>query len=291
MPESKQRFILTLSCPDRKGIVRAVSNFLYDLDATILEAAQHSDTLSNRFFLRMEFAPDSQETALDLEQLNRNFAGVVQTFNMDWAIRDAARYVKTVIAVSKADHCLNDVLHRWQSGILPIDIMAVVSNHPDLAPRVQWYGLPFHYWPVTEANKQEQESRILELMRGSDSELLLLARYMQILSDSMCEGLPALGSAINIHHSFLPGFKGAKPYHQAYDRGVKIIGATAHYVTSDLDEGPIIEQCVERVDHESTPERLMQIGRDTECIAFARAIKWHCEHRIIRNGKRTVVFK
>lgn len=291
MSDAKQRFILTLSCPDRKGIVRAVSNFLYDLDATILEAAQHSDTLSNRFFLRMEFAPDSANTVLALEQLQRDFAGIAEAFNMQWAIHDAARYTKTVIAVSKADHCLNDVLHRWQSGILPVDIAAVVSNHPDLAPRVQWYGLPFHYWPVTQANRQEQEDRILELMRDSGAELLLLARYMQILSDRMCTALADLGCAINIHHSFLPGFKGAKPYHQAYERGVKIIGATAHYVTGDLDEGPIIEQCVERVEHDCTPEKLMQIGRDTECIAFARSIKWHCEHRVILNGRRTVVFK
>lgn len=208
---------------------------------------------------------------------------------MDWQFHDANRRSRVLIAVSKYGHCLNDLLHRWHTGILPIDIVGVVSNHEDMRDMVEWHNLPYHYLPVSKETKGEQEQQILEIMRQTDSDLLALARYMQILSDSMCQQLS--GRAINIHHSFLPGFKGAKPYHQAYERGVKIIGATAHYVTSDLDEGPIIEQCIERVDHLYSPEELVQIGRDTECVAFARAIKWHCEHRVILNGNRTVVFK
>ncbi|MEX2353449.1 MAG: formyltetrahydrofolate deformylase, partial [Gammaproteobacteria bacterium] len=278
--------------PDKKGIVKAVSGFLYDIDTTILEAAQHGDTISNRFFLRMEFTADSDQLDLNLDNIRESFAKIAAEFSMDWEIHDASRHVKAVIAVSRSGHCLNDVLHRWQAGILPIDIVCVVSNHPDMQELVEWYGLPFHHVPVTDKNKREQEQRVLALMLENGAELLLLARYMQILSDGMCNALDGQGmAAINIHHSFLPGFKGAKPYHQAYARGVKIIGATSHYVTPDLDEGPIIEQCVERIDHQCTPEELMQIGRDTECLAFARAIKWHCEHRVITNGKRTVVFK
>jgi formyltetrahydrofolate deformylase len=291
MPVQKQRFILTLSCPDRKGIVKAVSSFLFDINTTILEAAQYGDTVSNRFFLRMEFTPDPDQSSLSVDQVKHSFSNVAEKFSMDWDIHDITRLVKAVIAVSRAGHCLNDVLYRWQAGILPVDIIAVVSNHADLQDLVKWYGLPFHHLPVTKKTRREQEDRILYLMKEGGAELLLLARYMQILSDKMCEQLSGLGKAINIHHSFLPGFKGPKPYHQAYERGVKIIGATAHYVTSDLDEGPIIEQCVERIDHQCTPEGLMQIGRDTECLAFARAIKWHCEHRVIQNGNRTVVFK
>lgn len=291
MSELQQRFILTLSCPDRKGIVKEVSAFLYDINTTIVEAAQHGDTISKRFFLRMEFTPDPEHTFLDIGQIRKSFASIAGKFDMDWDIHDATQHVRAVIAVSRSGHCLNDVLHRWQAGILPIDIVAIVSNHPDLQELVQWYGLPFHYFPVTEQTRPEQERQILSLMGQHGANLLLLARYMQILSNDMCLALAELGKAINIHHSFLPGFKGAKPYHQAYERGVKIIGATSHYVTADLDEGPIIEQCVERIDHQCTPEELMQIGRDTECLAFARAIKWHCEHRVIQNGKRTVVFK
>jgi formyltetrahydrofolate deformylase len=210
---------------------------------------------------------------------------------MDWDINDANRRIRAVIAVSREGHCLNDILHRWKAGILPLDITAVISNHPDMKEMVEWHQVPFHHFPVTHATKREQETRILSVMKEGGAELLLLARYMQILSNEMCEEISRVGSVINIHHSFLPGFKGAKPYHQAYERGVKIIGATAHYVTSDLDEGPIIEQCVERIDHQYTPEELIQVGRDTECMAFARAIKWHCERRVIRNGKRTVVFR
>ena len=291
MLDQKQCFILTLSCPDRKGIVKAVSSFLFDIDTTILQAAQYGDTISKRFFLRMEFKPDSDQTSLSIDQVRQSFSTVAQEFSMDWDIYDATMYVKAVIAVSKNGHCLNDVLYRWQAGILPVAIIAVVSNHSDMQKQVEWYGLPFHYLPVTSDTKRNQEDQIISVMKEGRAELLLLARYMQILSDEMCERLSVLGKAINIHHSFLPGFKGAKPYKQAYERGVKIIGATAHYVTSDLDDGPIIEQCVERIDHQCTPEELMQIGRDTECLAFARAIKWHCEHRVIQNGNRTVVFK
>lgn len=290
IPE-KQRFILTLTCPDRKGIVKAVSGFLVDMDATILEAAQHGDTIYQRFFLRMEFTPATAEGRLVLASLRARFAAVAEEFDMDWEIHDAESHVRAVIAVSKAGHCLNDVLYRWQAGILPVDIGAVVSNHTDMQQLVEWYGLPFYYLPVNPANRHEQEGEIIALMQDTGARLLLLARYMQILSDEMCKSLSSLAKAINIHHSFLPGFKGARPYHQAWERGVKMIGATAHYVTPNLDEGPIIEQCVERIDHQYSPEQLMQIGRDTECLAFARAIKWHCEHRVIENDNRTVVFK
>lgn len=291
MSAQKQRLVLALSCPDRKGIVKAVSGFLYDIDTTILEAAQHGDTVSNMFFLRMEFTADSDRTSLDIDTIRKSFNRIAEEFGMNWDIYDATRHTRAVIAVSRAGHCLNDVLYRWQAGILPVDIVAVVSNHADMQELVEWYGLPFHFLPVSDATREKQEQQILSVMQDKRAELLLLARYMQVLSSEMCNALSGLGKAINIHHSFLPGFKGAKPYHQAYARGVKIIGATAHYVTPDLDEGPIIEQCVERIDHQCTPEELMQIGRDTECLAFARAIKWHCEHRVIQNGKRTVVFK
>ena len=291
MLEQKKRYILTLACPDRKGIVKEVSKYLYDIDTTIIEAAQYGDAVSNRFFLRMEFSAASERSLISIDEIKRSFAAVAETFSMVWDINDAAMRIKAIIAVSRAGHCLNDVLYRWKAGILPVDIIAVVSNHTDMQEMVTWHGLPFHHLPVTGKTRREQELRILSLMKSGGAELLLLARYMQILSNEMCEDIARIGNAINIHHSFLPGFKGARPYHQAYERGVKIIGATAHYVTGDLDAGPIIEQCVERIDHQYTPEELMQIGRDTECLAFASAIKWHCEHRVIRNGNRTVVFR
>ena len=289
MSEQEPHYVLTLSCPDKKGTVREVSNCLYDFNATITKAAQHGDLIADRFFLRMEFKTASEQAMGSLEEFRQSFASVAEKFSMDWNVKNTNQRTKVVIAVSKFGHCLNDILHRWKVGILPIEITGVVSNHEDMRDMVEWHGLPYYHLPVTKETKREQEERILTIIREQDAELLLLARYMQILSNEMCESLK--GKAINIHHSFLPGFKGAKPYHQAYERGVKIIGATAHYVTSDLDEGPIIEQCVERIDHQYTAEELVQIGRDTECVAFARAIKWHCEHRVILNGNRTVVFK
>ncbi len=285
----QQHYILTLSSPDRKGIVRAVANFLYDRDATIVDAAQHGDPVSKRFFLRTEFCNASDTPLSGLAELEQDFRAIAEEFAMDWQYHDASRKTKVLIAVSKYGHCLNDLLHRWNTGVLPVEIVGVVSNHEDMREMVEWHNLPYHHLPVSAETKTRQEKEILEIMENTGAELLALARYMQILSNEMCQQLT--GKAINIHHSFLPGFKGAKPYHQAYERGVKIIGATAHYVTSDLDEGPIIEQCTERVDHLYSPEELVQIGRDTECMAFARAIKWHCEHRVILNGNRTVVFK
>ncbi len=287
--DQEQHYILTLSSPDRKGIVRAVANFLYEWDANIIDAGQHGDPVSNRFFLRTEFCNASPSPMPGLQELEQAFQPIAQEFSMDWQFHDASRRTKVLIAASKHGHCLNDLLHRWNTGVLPIDLVGVVSNHEDMREMVEWHKLPYHYLPVSPDTKAAQEKAILAVMRDTGAELLALARYMQILSDEMCQALS--GKAINIHHSFLPGFKGAKPYHQAYERGVKIIGATAHYVTCDLDEGPIIEQCTERVDHLYSPDELVQIGRDTECMAFARAIKWHCEHRVILNGTRTVVFK
>jgi len=289
MHKQLSRYVLALSCPEKKGIVKEVSNFLYDIDATIIEAAQHGDFEANRFFLRMEFVSASKQPLLSLDEFKQKFGPIAKAYSMGWTVNDANIPTNVVIAVSKLGHCLNDVLHRWKMNLLPIDIKAVVSNHDDMHEMVDWYGLPFHHLPVTKDNKREQENQILTIMKESNAELLLLARYMQILSDYMCGALS--GKAINIHHSFLPSFKGAKPYHQAFERGVKIIGATVHYVTRDLDDGPIIEQCVERVDHQFTPEKLAQVGRDNESVAFARAIKWHCEHRVILNGNRTIVFK
>ena len=289
MQDKSSIYILTLSCPDVKGIVRAVSNLLYDIDATIVEAAQHEDHYANRFFLRIKFSEYSNKPLISIAEFTKDFSQLAEKYSMDWAVYDTRRRTKAIIAVSKIGHCLNDILHRWKTGVLPIEIAAVVSNHEDMREMVEWHNLTYHYLPITKDTKCEQENQILALMQEVDAELLLLARYMQILSDRMCKVVT--GRAINIHHSFLPGFKGAKPYHQAYERGVKMIGATSHYVTSDLDEGPIIEQCVERVTHQYSADELVQIGRDTECVAFARAVKWHCEHRVIQNGNRTVVFK
>ena len=289
MSDTKPHYVLTLSCPDARGNVRGVSNFLFDMNATIVAAAQYGDPISEQFFLRMEFISDGDLPFSSLDVFRESFVPVADKFSMDWRIDDLAERTRVVLAVSRFGHCLNDILHRWKVGILPIDIVAVVSNHDDMREMVEWHELPYHHLPVTKETKREQEAQILQIMKEGGAELLLLARYMQILSNELCEEIS--GRAINIHHSFLPSFKGAKPYHQAHARGVKIIGATAHYVTSDLDEGPIIEQCVERIDHEYTTDELVQLGRDTECLAFARAIKWHCEHRVILNGNRTVVFR
>jgi formyltetrahydrofolate deformylase len=286
--EGNTKYVLTASCPDTNGIVREVSDFLYQRGATIFEAAQHRDALDNQFFMRVEFeAADSQLP--ELEKLSNEFQVLASKFNMECQFHDQRIKPRILVAVSKHGHCLNDILHRWDSGVLAADIVGVVSNHQDMASMVEWHGLPFYHLPVTPDTKNQQEAEILKLIEEHDVNLFALARYMQILSPGLCERLK--GKAINIHHSFLPGFKGADPYRQAYKRGVKIIGATAHYVTADLDEGPIIEQAVEKIDHNFDIESLIQIGRDAECAAFSRAVKWHCEHRIIINGNRTVVFK
>jgi len=285
---SRNKYVLTVSCPEANGIVRAVSDFLYQRGATISEAAQHRDPIIDRFFMRVEF----EEAEADLpvtEKLDEDFRSISDQFSMQWDFFDLRKRPRVLLAVSQYGHCLIDLLHRWSSGALPADVVGVVSNHEDMRGITEWYGLDYFHLPVTAETKVQQEEAMLDIIRQKDVDLLALARYMQILSPRMCETMA--GRAINIHHSFLPGFKGANPYRQAYMRGVKIIGATAHYVTTQLDEGPIIEQAVERIDHNFDIEELMQIGRDAECAAFARAVKWHCEHRIIVNGSKTVVFK
>ncbi|WP_088954822.1 formyltetrahydrofolate deformylase [Variovorax sp. HW608] len=277
-------YILTLSCPDRTGIVHAVSGFLLDRGGNIEEAAQYNDHGTGLFFMRVGFACDESEAAL-----REQIAELAAKFGMTWKLYAAAEPMKTVIMVSKEGHCLNDLLFRWKSGLLAIDVRAIVSNHRDFYQLAASYNVPFHHIPVTAATKAQGEARQLEIIESEGADLVVLARYMQILSNDLCTQLA--GRAINIHHSFLPSFKGAKPYYQAHDRGVKLIGATAHYVTADLDEGPIIEQDVERADHTDTVEDLTARGRDTETQVLARAVKWHSEHRVLLNGHRTVVFK
>jgi formyltetrahydrofolate deformylase len=278
-------YILTLSCPDRPGIVHAVSGFLLERGGNIEEAAQSSDPGTGLFFMRVQFGCD-QLTFDDL-QAQLKFFG--EPFQMTWKLHAKQQPLRTVILVSKEGHCLNDLLFRWKSGLLPVDIAAIVSNHREFYQLAASYNVPFHHIPVTAATKAQAEARQYEIIESEKTDLVVLARYMQVLSDDMCRKLS--GRAINIHHSFLPSFKGAKPYYQAHDRGVKLIGATAHYVTADLDEGPIIEQDVARVDHAHTVEALTAVGRDTESQVLARAVKWHAEHRVLINGHRTVVFR
>ena len=278
-------YILTLSCPDRTGIVHAVSGFLLERGGNIEEAAQYNDHATGLFFMRVQFACDQ----VSEDDLNSQLRGFAAPFQMTWHLHSTTQPMRTVILVSKEGHCLNDLLFRWKSGLLPIDIRAIVSNHREFYQLAASYNVPFHHIPVTAANKAEAEAKQYEIIQSEGAELVVLARYMQILSDDLCRKLS--GRAINIHHSFLPSFKGAKPYYQAHDRGVKLIGATAHYVTADLDEGPIIEQDVARVDHSKTVEDLTTQGRDTESQVLARAVKWHSEHRVLLNGHKTVIFK
>ncbi|MER6912411.1 formyltetrahydrofolate deformylase [Streptomyces sp. NPDC000594] len=279
------QYVLTLSCSDKQGIVHAVSSYLFITGCNIEDSQQFGDRDTGLFFMRVHFTAESPVT---LEKLRASFAAVGDSFQMDWQIHRAEEPMRIVLMVSRFGHCLNDLLFRSRTGALPVEIAAVVSNHRDFEELVSSYNIPFHHIPVTKDTKVEAEARLLELVREEDVELVVLARYMQVLSDDLCKQLS--GRIINIHHSFLPSFKGAKPYHQAHARGVKLIGATAHYVTADLDEGPIIEQEVERVGHGVTPEQLVAVGRDVECQALARAVKWHAEHRILLNGRRTVVF-
>ena len=283
----KDQFILILKCPDRKGVVAAVSGFLADNDASILESNHFNERMTDQFYMRTVFRQDG-EGMPPLEDLRKGFDLIARRFSMEWELFDASIKPKVLIAVSKFGHCLYDLLHRWRSGILPVDIVGVVSNHDDMRSFVEWSGIPYFHLPVTKDTKAEQEAAFLGLAKDLDVDLVVLARYMQILSPDLCRALS--GRCINIHHSFLPSFKGAKPYHQAFERGVKIIGATAHYVTTDLDEGPIIEQGVQRVDHGDTPDDLVEIGRDVECNVLARAVLWHVERRIVVNGRKTVVF-
>lgn len=285
--KNKPSFILTVSCPGRSGIVAAIGNFLADRDCFIKELHQYDDLDFGRFFCTIEFFFEGDQKPR-VEQLRAAFEKTALGFDMKWAIHDAAQPTKVLIMVSKYDHCLRDLLYRRSTGELNIDITAVVSNHQALRTMVEQEKIPFIHLPVTKDTKSEQESRLMEIVDETGAELVVLARYMQILSDTLCSQLA--GRCINIHHSFLPGFKGARPYHQAYERGVKLIGATAHYVTADLDEGPIIEQMVERVKHSHDAQHLTLVGRDIEAQTLARAVKNHVRHRVFLNGLRTVVF-
>jgi formyltetrahydrofolate deformylase len=284
-------YILTLSCLDRRGIVHRVSGFLADHGCNIVDSAQFGDAQSQLFFMRVHFTADDSQ--FDETALREAFEKIAISLSMNWQLHDAAKKPRVMLMVSKIGHCLNDLLFRYKSGLLPVEIPAIVSNHTDFYQLAASYNIPFHHLPLaagaSEDAKLVQEARAMELVDSNNIDLVVLARYMQILSPGMCTALR--GRAINIHHSFLPSFKGAKPYYQAHDRGVKLIGATAHFVTGDLDEGPIIEQDVARVDHAMDPDTLTGIGRDVECVVLARAVKWFLEHRILLNGHKTVVFK
>lgn len=281
----KRDYILNLSCPDRVGIVAGVTGALAAMELFILELSQYSDPSTGQFFMRIHF-----ETTKEISEkaISDSFAKIASTFQMTWELHDTHYRPRALIMVSKHSHCFNDLLHRWSNGTLPIEIAGVISNHEDLGKMASWYQVPFHYMPITPDTKKEQEQKLLKLIKTEEIDLVILARYMQILSDDVCRMLH--GKVINIHHSFLPSFKGAKPYHQAFERGVKIIGATAHYVTADLDEGPIIDQETIRVRHDHTPKELVQLGCDVECQVLARAVKWHIEQRVIINDHKTVVF-
>lgn len=281
-----RRFVLTLACADRMGIVAAVANFLVAQRCNILDSAQFGEDVDRRFFMRVCFAPAE---AASLEALSGAFAPIGVQFGMQWQLYDAAIKPRILIMVSKFGHCLNDLLYRYRIGALPVEIPAIVSNHRDFYQLAASHDIPFHHLPVDSGNKERQEQRLLELIEAERCELVVLARYMQVLSASVCQRLRE--RVINIHHSFLPSFQGAKPYHQAHDRGVKLIGATAHYVTADLDEGPIIEQDVARVDHSMGLDAYVAAGRDVECLVLARAVAWHVERRILLNGHRTVIFR
>jgi formyltetrahydrofolate deformylase len=279
-------YVLTIVCPDRAGIVHAVSGFLVEHGGNILESQQFDDLAEQRFFMRVKFAIDGPDT---LESLRPAFTSVAERWGMAWELWEASAPYRTLILVSKFSHCLNDLLFRWSNGSLQIDVVGVVSNHLDCESLTKSYGVPYHHVPVVAGAKQEAEARMLSLVDSLGVDLVVLARYMQVLSDDTCRRLE--GRAINIHHSFLPSFKGARPYHQAFDRGVKLVGATAHYVTADLDEGPIIEQDVMRVDHNYDAGALAAAGRDVESQVLSRAVRWHAETRVLLNAHKTVVFR
>ncbi len=277
--------ILTLSCPDQPGIVAKVSTFLFERGCNILDAQQFDDQETGDFFMRVVFDPDGA----DRDALRSEFEALAKGFSMRWTLRDPAQRYRVMILASKFDHCLADLVYRWRIGELPMDVTAIVANHPaQTYTHVDLSGLPFHHLPVTKETKFEQEAALWKLIQETQTDIVVLARYMQVLSDGLAAKLS--GRCINIHHSFLPGFKGAKPYHQAHARGVKVIGASAHYVTGDLDEGPIIEQDVERISHRDTPEDLVRKGRDIERRVLARALRWRLEDRVLLNGRKTVVF-
>ena len=286
MTNISDNFIFTGTCRAGSGVVAAVTSFLADRDCYICALEQFDDESTDKFFMRAVFR--RQENSPSIDQMAGAFAEVSDKFDMSWKFHNPALAVKTLLLVSKYDHCLDDLLYRRRKGEFNMEVTAVISNHQDLRPMVEREGIRFIHLPVTKDTKAQQESRLLEIIEETESELVVLARYMQILSNDLTHKLS--GRCINIHHSFLPGFKGAKPYHQAYDRGVKVIGATAHYVTSDLDEGPIIEQILTRVDHGYGPEHLVRVGRDNECMALAKAVKYHIERRVFLDGNKTVVF-
>jgi len=286
MDHRTDNWILTAQCPSRLGTVDVVTGFLKESRCYITEQHSFDDRLSGRFFIRTEFRP--QAGGFNADAFEAGFAERAAAFDMSFELTAPGTRMSVVIMVSKADHCLNDLLYRYRTGQLPIDIRAIVSNHPDLAPLVEWHSIPYHHFPITTETKTEQEAKVWRVVEDTGAELVVLARYMQVLSSGMCERLN--GRAINIHHSLLPGFKGAKPYHQAYEKGVKLVGATAHYINDDLDEGPIITQGVESVSHTDYPEDLVAKGRDIECLTLARAVALHVERRVFLHANRTVVF-
>ncbi|KAH6681351.1 formyltetrahydrofolate deformylase [Halenospora varia] len=281
-------FILTLSCPDRPGIVHAVTGFLAQHNLNIVDSQQFGDPTSKRFFMRVHFAPTELSGDVEAQSLQDAFKEIAGSLSMDFELTSTSQKPRVLIMVSKIGHCLNDLLFRHSTSQLRVEVPLIISNHPDFAPLAETYKIPFHHLPVTKETKVEQEAKILDLVKEHKIDLIVLARYMQVLSPDLCSAMS--GKIINIHHSFLPSFKGAKPYHQAYDRGVKIIGATAHFVTSDLDEGPIIEQNVVRVDHALSPKELTIEGSNVESNVLATAVKWVTERRVLLNGAKTVVF-
>ena len=284
---SEPEFVLTLACPDQRGIVHAVSGFLVAHGCDIVDNRQFDSKRSGRCYLRLHFAASSPQVTLDT--LCASFRDIAAAYRMDWQLHPVDERARVLLMVSRFGHCLNDLLYRRRTGQLRIDIPLIVSNHRDFEPLARSYDIPYVHLPVTADTKAEAEARLLELLDEHDVELVVLARYMQVLSDDLCKRLD--GKVINIHHSFLPSFKGAKPYQQAFDRGVKVVGATAHYVTPDLDEGPIIEQEVLRVDHAFDPRALATAGQDAEALALSRAVRWHCQHRVLLNDNSTVVFR
>lgn len=288
MADATETYILTLSCPDRPGIVAGVANFLFEHGGNILEAQQFDDTESGRFFMRVSF--ELVEPEARFETLRAEFGALAKEFSLTYRLRARSTKRKVMLLVSKFDHCLADLLYRWRIGEIPMEIVGIIANYPRETYAHHDFGdIPFHYLPITKATKMEQEAELWSIFQSSGAEVAVLARYMQVLSDGLSAKLS--GRCINIHHSFLPGFKGAKPYHQAHARGVKLIGATAHYVTSDLDEGPIIEQDVERISHQDSAEDLVRKGRDIERRVLARALAWHLDDRVLTNGHKTVVFR
>ncbi len=289
MTDTGTAYILTLTCQDGIGIVAAVSGALAGIDGFILDSQQYADLETGRFFMRVVFAGGGPGFPAMADGVRAALAPVATRFGFAWEVMPADHRPRVLVAVSKGSHCLNDLLHRWRTDTLPVEITGVVSNHDSLRPLVEWHGLPWHHLPVDDATRSAQEQAILDLMAAQGAEYLVLARYMQVLGPTLVAALP--GRCVNIHHSFLPGFKGARPYHRAHERGVKLIGATAHFVTADLDEGPIIEQAVERVDHRASADDLIRIGRDIEAQVLARAVSWIGERRVFLNDNRTVVFR